>query len=98
MDEHGKVFFSLEQDEDGYPPVTVESVWAIKHEDGYELDNIPFYARSVACGDLVAVRRDEDGGLWFTNLIKPSGHSTIRILFAREEDVTSVRERLRDMG
>jgi hypothetical protein len=29
-----KVFFKLEPDEDGYPPVGVESVWAEENEDG----------------------------------------------------------------
>src|SRR5262245_43200695 len=98
MGEHVKVFFSLEQDEDGYPPVTVESMWAVKREDGYELDNIPFYARSIAHGDLLAVRRDEDGLLWYDHRIKPSRHSTVRLLLAREEDVSAARERLHEMG
>jgi Domain of unknown function (DUF4265) len=98
MSEHRKVFFSLEQDEDGYPPVTVESAWAVQREDGYELDNIPFYARSVACADLVAVRADETGRLWYEHVIRPSGHSTVRVLLARKEDVGPLRERLRELG
>ncbi len=55
-----KVFFELQQDEDGYPPVTCESLWATPVGNGlYRFDNIPFFARGVAYEDVVsAVRRD----------------------------------------
>lgn len=49
-------------------------------------------------GDLVAARRDENGLLWFAKMIKPSGHTTIQILFNREEDVAPFRALLRQMG
>jgi Domain of unknown function (DUF4265) len=73
-------------------------MWTIEREDGYEIDNIPFYAQSLAVGDLVAARRDENDLLWFAKMIKPSGHATIQILFAHKEDVASFRARLVQMG
>lgn len=75
-----------------------ETMWAIKRDDGYELDNIPFYVKELALGDIVDARPDADGALWYSELIRPSGHSTIRLWFSREEDVESVREALRQMG
>jgi hypothetical protein len=96
--EHVKVFFRLEPDEDGYPPVEVESLWGLRRSKGVELDNIPFYARGVALGDVVAVKADPDGVLWFDGLVRASGHSTIRLWFAREDDVQSTCAELRTFG
>ena len=73
-------------------------MWAVERADGYEIDNIPFHVTSLAVGDLIAARRDEDSLLWFTQMIKPSGHSTIQILFAHEKDVASFRAQLEQMG
>jgi hypothetical protein len=50
-----KIVFSLEQDEDGYPPVKTESLWAKPKADGsFELDNTPFYAQGISRKDIVA--------------------------------------------
>jgi hypothetical protein len=95
-----KVFFRLEKDKDGYPPVEVESLWAIPREDGFELDNIPFYARGVALGDVVKVEKAEDGGLEFTEVVRRGGHSCYRIwlLKKRPDDPQFTFEELKDLG
>lgn len=55
-----KVFFKLEPDDDGYPPVSVESLWAQENQDGTcVIDNIPFYTREATLGDVVDVLYDE---------------------------------------
>jgi hypothetical protein len=95
VSDHKRLRFTFENSDGA---TEVESLWAIERADGYEVDNIPFYAKGIASGDIVAARKDEDGLLWFADLIKPGGHSTVRLLLAREEDVSSVRERLRVMG
>lgn len=95
MSDHKKVRFTYPNSDGG---TEVESMWAIERADGYEIDNIPFYVTSLAVGDLVAARRDEDGLLWFTQMTKPSGHSTIQILFAHEKDVASFRSQLDQLG
>lgn len=42
-----KILFELEQDEDGYPPASTETLWASRAGDGlFKIDNIPFFARS----------------------------------------------------
>jgi hypothetical protein len=75
-----KILFYLSRDADGYPPVEVESMWAIQRNDGYELDNIPFYAKGVALGDVVEVDPDADGALVYRNVVRRGGHSTYRVL------------------
>lgn len=51
-----KISFELEPDADGYPPDRRESLWASEEEIGlYRIDNIPFYAKGISSGDVVAV-------------------------------------------
>jgi len=73
-------------------------LWVIKRDDGYEIDNIPFHVQEIALGDIVAAQPDENGALWYSELVRPSGHSTLQLWFARQEDVASVRETLRQKG
>ena len=92
---HVKVLFNFEN---ARGETEIESVWARPVVQGYQLDNIPFYAREAAYNDIVAADPDEDGVLWYAGLIVASGHSTIRLWFENESDVAGVRDRLREMG
>ncbi len=92
---HIKVLFEVE---DGVGGVELESLWAVPLENGYQLDNVPFYARGIACGDVVRAIPDEGGMLRFTEIISVSGHSTVRLWFADREAVRGVRRLLREMG
>jgi hypothetical protein len=98
MKDHLKLLFEYE----GTTPDVreIESMWAVPVEGGYKIDNIPFYAREVALGDVVSAEKDADGMLRFKALVQPSGHSTVRLWFAkgREHEVRRIRERLREMG
>ncbi|MCE9673131.1 DUF4265 domain-containing protein [Myxococcus stipitatus] len=76
----------------------IESMWAVKRDDGYEIDNIPFYVKSLAWGDVVSARADADGAWVYEALVRPSGHSTIHLLFEREGDVPRVRDELTGLG
>lgn len=75
-----------------------EAMWTLRRDEGYEVDNIPFYVTGIALGDVVGAESDIDGVLWYSKLVRPSGHSTIQILFANENDVKAVREALRQIG
>ncbi|HZF53577.1 MAG TPA: DUF4265 domain-containing protein [Polyangiaceae bacterium] len=75
-----------------------EAMWTLRRDEGYEIDNIPFYATGVALGDIVGAEPDIDGVLWYSKLVRPSGHSTIQIFFSSENDVDIVREELKRMG
>jgi len=75
-----------------------ETMWVIRRDDGYEIDNIPFYVKELALGDVVGARPDASGVLWYSELIRPGGHSTIHLWFSSEKEVESVREALRELG
>ncbi|KAA8996315.1 DUF4265 domain-containing protein [Stenotrophomonas cyclobalanopsidis] len=49
--------------------------------DVFVLDNIPFYAYGVSCGDVVTVRCIDDG-LVFVAVAERGGHSTYRVKMA----------------
>ena len=93
-----KLLFRLERDQDGFPPVDVESVWANPQADGtYQIDNIPFYARGVAVGDTVTAN-EIDGELFFAALARPSGNSLIRAIVYDEAEVPRLCSELKDLG
>lgn len=93
---HVKVRFKYEgANADEYE---VESMWTQKRDDGYEIDNIPFWVKELAVGDVVSAEPDDDGALWFTGLVRPGGHSTVQIWFSSEADVQSVRDALKQLG
>ena len=82
------------QDVDEYK---IESVWASKSGDYYRIENIPFFAKNVAFGDIVSVE-DEDGALYFDSLIEASGHSVVRIIMFNENDFSDVTKSIEAMG
>lgn len=90
-----KVLLDIQRDDGS---TELESVWAIQVETGYRLDNIPFYARGYAWGDVVAASLDPGGILRCNGLVSASAHSTIRLWFADEGQVQRVRDELRSMG
>jgi hypothetical protein len=60
--------------------LSTESIWVEKEGQYYRVKNIPFFAPNIAYNDLISVEEDNEE-LFFDNLIKPSGHSTIQIIF-----------------
>ena len=99
MTELVKVHFRLEQDDDGYPPASVESLWATpgSRAEEYVLDNIPFFARDATIGDTIIVRREDDLQ-WFDALVQHSTNSLLRAIFFIEDQVERVSQRLIDLG
>ncbi|HYO58478.1 DUF4265 domain-containing protein [Archangium sp.] len=93
-----KVVFKLEKDEDDYPPADYESLWAIPVEEGlFQIDNIPFFAQEVALGDVVSAV-SEGGELRFQKVVRPSGHSTLRLIIYDKGEVPAVRKLLEERG
>jgi Domain of unknown function (DUF4265) len=90
-----KIAFELEGEGDHRE---VETIWAVPVAKGYRVDNIPFYVRGVAWGDVVHVTVEEDGQLRYEGIVDPSGHSTIRLWFSNAADVPNVRKSLREIG
>jgi hypothetical protein len=76
-----KIRFSLERDADGWPPVSSEGVWAVPLGGGlYRVDNTPWFARRLACVDVVKELAGSDGVVWATRLVEWSGHLTVRVI------------------
>jgi len=82
---------------EGSEECEVESLWALPSANGYKLDNIPFYAKGVSFGDIVTAE-NIDNCLYMSELSEPSGHSTVRLWFADENEIQATRKALVSMG
>jgi len=88
------LFRQLDEDNE----IVNESIWAKKVGDNFQLENIPFYIKSVAFKDIVKgeIINDE---LLATEIVEESGHSTIRIYFHKHfNKIALVRKKLEKMG
>lgn len=94
-----KVHFRLIQDEDGYPPAAVETLWATHGSNvgEYVIDNVPFFASEATIGDTVLVR-EEKGQHWFEKLVRCSRNSLVRVVFFDRACVEKVSARLVAQG
>jgi Domain of unknown function (DUF4265) len=94
-----KIAFDLLQDESGYPPVTMETMWAVPVGSGFfRLDNIPFYVTGVSCFDIVSAQMQLQGWLRFNGLHQASGHSTLRVIvFDESPDSRPLLQRIREL-
>ena len=75
----------------------IEFFWALPILNGFELDNIPFYIKAVSCGDIVSADKI-DGALYMKELLKSTGHSTVRILFSKQHEIQDACKILQNMG
>jgi len=91
------VLWPLEQDAQGYPPASVEGLWAKPTAAGYQVDSIPFYAYGIAPGDTISIREDGEQS-WFEALQQSGGASVFRILVKAAGDLEQVRAALADFG
>ena len=101
-----KIGFKLDRDKDNYPPADWEWLWATRVTDAtFRIDNIPFFAKLISCGDTIAAQQT-NRGLVFKELVQPSGHSTVRIIIHRNDHddeqlrilVEDIRQTLGGMG
>ncbi|MEW2458906.1 DUF4265 domain-containing protein [Streptomyces albus] len=91
--DHVKVHFQMEVDEDGWPPASVESLWAVDLGDGtVRLDNTPWFVRGVASGDIVQVEIDDDGLRWGGETIRASENCTIRLIVLKDGGSAAARQ------
>lgn len=75
----------------------IESAWAFKVGNFYKLDNILFYAKNFSIGDIVSAE-NRNGELYVNGLIKESGHSTVRVIFFEDDEISSLRLLLKNLG
>ncbi len=96
--EHVKILFDLEQDEDGYPPASAETLWAVPVGEGlFKIDNIPFFVLGIAVGDVVSAV-PEEGVFRFKDVVQTSGHGTLRVVVHDPSDVPAVHALFKQMG
>ncbi|SDJ92803.1 protein of unknown function [Actinopolyspora mzabensis] len=97
---HVKIVVPLEQDEDGYPPIAAESLWAVpvREGEGYSVENIPFFAPRLSLKDLVKTATDDEGNLVFDRVISGGGHSTMRVIFFDDTGMSDFKSCIRNFG
>jgi hypothetical protein len=71
----------------------VESIWTHKEGDYFRIKNIPFFTPNIAYDDLISAEND-DGELFYDDIIEESGNSTIQIIIFNEQDVKDVASKL----
>lgn len=98
MNNRVKIIFPIDQDEDGYPPYSVETIWAeVIGEKKYKIDNIPFYVRNVSVGDIVLA--DSSAlGLSYVSTTNKSDNSTLRVICYEDDAKTRLLQRLYNFG
>jgi hypothetical protein len=76
-----KVRFVLDREDEEWPPVRTEGVWARTVGQGeFELASVPWFARGAAFGDRVRAEPDSDGVLTVRDRVAWSGRYTIRVI------------------
>ncbi|MFF3330290.1 DUF4265 domain-containing protein [Streptomyces sp. NPDC002888] len=56
------------------------------------LDNIPWFVRGVACGDVVATEPDGEGVRWAGEVVRRSENCTIRLIVFRDGGSGAARQ------
>ncbi|WP_316835069.1 DUF4265 domain-containing protein [Pedobacter nutrimenti] len=90
-----KIKFTYTFDE-GYED-QIESMWATPCGLNYKLENIPFYVKEFALGDVICTKTC-DGELYVDDLVEESGSSTIQIVFFEKTIVQKTRQELKVLG
>lgn len=98
------VVFHLIVDDDGWPPVGAERVWAYTvSENTFRVDNVPWFVRDLAVGDIVeAVAPDQGSHPVFGRMVERSDHLTARLIVLRKGpmagDLRAVADAFRALG
>jgi Domain of unknown function (DUF4265) len=83
-----------------WPPVTSESLW-VERIDGnrYRVENVPFFAKGVSCGDEIVAESLADRPMFLTleSVVRRSRNSTLRII-VRKGEVADARSQFAQVG
>jgi hypothetical protein len=78
--------------EDGWPPASVESLWAVDLGDGTaRLDNTPWFVCGVASDDIIRVGVD-DGVRSAGETVRASRNCPIRLIVLEDDGSTAARQ------
>lgn len=100
-DNYVKILFRFHSDI--FDKEIVETMWAtiVDEEKGlYKLDNIPFYAPSIASDDIVlAEYDDQEQMLTYRKTVKHSGNSIVQVVLMDEtKDINTIRDLFKESG
>lgn len=96
MSERQKVLF-VQKNADG--EFETESIWCLRDNDNYIIDNIPFVAKRVSLGDTIKAEYDaSENAFYFDDFITVSGNTTVRLYFDDESLIEDVRKELNNFG
>lgn len=85
-----KVIFNIVQDEDGYPPVSVESLWVSPIGNGnYIIENIPFFIYGISRGYEISVE-NKKGVFYFKSICRPSNSSVFRAIIKDKSNIEMI--------
>lgn len=88
------VNFPVEED----AGVALECMWCKRNTDStFTIENIPFYARDVSMGDVIAVER-RNGELWFNGVVERSANTTVRIIGMRKKPFDEIISKVQSFG
>ena len=91
-DQYVKVLFRHDAFGEG-----IEGAWSKPQGKFFVLDNILFYAKEYSWGNVIDVEKEGDK-LYAKNLVRESGHSTIRVLLSDPQAVSRIRSDVSQMG
>lgn len=71
---------------------------ALRRDDGlFILDNSPFYAFDISCGDVVRAKGEDQGVLDFDGVSERGGHSTYRVRLRAGNEHRQFLDRWREL-
>ncbi|MCX2889771.1 MULTISPECIES: DUF4265 domain-containing protein [Pseudomonas] len=91
------VLWRLEQDAHGYPPASVEGLWAKRTATGFQVDSLPFYTYGIAPGDIIDTTEDGEQS-WFAALQQSGGASVFRVRVKTAAELEQVRTAIEEFG
>lgn len=93
-----KIYFRLQQDENGYPPTPWESLWGRRITANiFEIDNIPFYVMDISPGDRIRAELVNDRYEYRDTVLR-GGNSVFRVYVYDESKIGLSRNRFRSLG
>ena len=95
-----KIVFTLDVDEDGFPPIASEALNARIQGDGFVLENTPFFVTGVGLGDLVQAHPipNQPEKFQFANVLRSSTSKSISIIFLEDDVAEDVFQSLNAHG
>ncbi len=97
-----KVRLSLEPDSwhgHGSEGVWTRLIQRINDKALVEVDNIPFFSKSVSLRDKITVAFNQENGVFLDSVVERSGHSTYRVFLDHQNSEASLMlDTLRVMG